>query len=369
VAIAAILATLLAPSNLAAQSAPRQGFHIFHTFTGADGVNPVGLTRDVAGNLYGTTISGGAYDNGTIFKLDTSGAETVLYSFTGGADGAQPRSGVIRDPDGNLYGTAYWGGYFENFGTVFKLDTSGTLTVLHTFTDEGDGTNPLSGLLRDAEGNLYGTTPYGRYTSGIVFKVDPTGAFTTLYDFDNSALAQPGNLIRDTAGNLYGTTVLGGAQYAGTVFKLDPTGTLTDLYTFTGGVDGEFPRALIRDSAGNFYGTTYQGGVYGRGVVYKLDTQNVFTVLYTFTGGTDGAGPSDSGLIRDRAGNLYGTTEDVGVVFKLAPDGTETVLYRFRGGPDGEQPGSLITDGRGNLVGAALGNPAFNDGVVFKVKP
>ena len=206
---------------------------ILHTFTGKpDGAQPSsGLIRDTAGNLYGTTSAGGATGQGTVFKLDRAGAETVLYSFTGkNGDGAQPRGGLIRDTSGNLYGITYIGGSAGK-GTVFKLDASGHETVLHSFTDRPDGASPYAGLLRDALGNLFGTTSYSGATGqGTVFKLDTAGTMTVLHSFAGELDgANPyAGLIMDASGNLYVTTSNGGngtqchATGCGTVFKLTP---------------------------------------------------------------------------------------------------------------------------------------------------
>ncbi len=257
-----------------------------------------------------------------MFKLDATGTETVLYSFTGGADGANPEAGLVRDPDGSLYGTTIAGG--SGSGVVFKVDSNGTETVLHTFTSGADGGYPQAGLIRDLNGDLYGTTSGGGSPGpGVVFKLDTTGAETVLYTFTGGADGGTpyGGLVRDSAGNLYGSTLQGGvttgSQGYGVVFKLDAAGTETVLYTFTGGSDGASPYAgLVRDSAGNLYGTTYGGG-------RAFGNTGAETVLHTFAGGTGGAKPQ-AGLIRDAKGNLYGTTVfggsgGNGVVFKLTP--------------------------------------------------
>jgi len=263
-----------------------------------------------------------------VFKLNGNGKEKVLYSFTGGADGADPQAGLVRDSSGNLYGTAFYGGAY-GWGVVFKVDTTGAETVLYSFTGGSDGGEPLAGLLRDSAGNLYGTTYGGAYGWGVVFMLDPTGAETVLYSFTYGANPYAG-LVRDSAGNLYGTTEAGGAYGLGAVFKVKENSKEKILYSFTGGADGTDPRGgLVRDSASNLYGTTWQGGAYGWGVVFKVDSTGKETVLYTFTGGADGGNPA-AGLLRDSAGNLYGTTYfggvvsdacsmGCGVVFKITP--------------------------------------------------
>ena len=281
---------------------------VLHSFIPGDGVNPIaGLIQDAAGNLYGTTAFGGAacaelssQGCGVVFELIrcNSGYDfKVLHKFTGGADGAAPSGGLIRDAAGNLYGTTFYGGGSSacglangtpsGCGTVFKLSPTSTKTVLHTFTS-GDGQNPSAGLIREAAGNFYGTTTYGGGAGGgVVFELSPTGIQTVLYSFAGGADgAFPlAGLIRDVGGNLYGTTQSGGTSSGcapfgcGVVFKLSPTGTETVLHSFTGR-DGAFPSAgLIQDTVGNLYGTTEIGGAYGFGVVFKLSP----------TGNRDGA--------------------------------------------------------------------------------
>ena len=287
---------------------------IIHSFNG----NPDGaytytsLVR--ADNFYGTTNAGGAYGFGTVFKLSFAGVETVLHNFSGGADGAYPYAGLIRDSAGNLYGTTEYGGS-SNVGTVFKLDSTGKETVLYSFSGGSDGKYPAGGLVRDAEGNLYGTTGNGGTNgNGVVFKVDPAGAETVLHRFTGVPDGQYpfSTLIRDANGYLYGTTTFGGASGQGAVFKVSPDGKEKVLYSFTGGADGRYPgTGALAYAGGTFYGVANNGGAYGLGVVYKLDSTGKETVLYSFTGGTDGGQPA-SGVVRDSAGNLYGTTSNYG---------------------------------------------------------
>jgi uncharacterized repeat protein (TIGR03803 family) len=373
---------------------------VLYTFTGgADGSNPYAgsLIRDWAGNLYGTTLDGGSGVGfagfGVVYKVDTSGKETVLYTFTGGADGGYPTAGVIRDPAGNLYGTATSGGNLSacggfGCGVVYKLDTSGNETVLYSFTGGADGGDPNAGVIRDAAGDFYGTTYSGGDLSacngsgcGVVYKLDTSGE-TVLYTFTggtDGAYAYAG-VIRDESGNLYGTTTNGGDLSAcngsgcGVVYKVDRLGNETVLYTFTGGTDGNSPYAgVIRDEECNLYGTTYSGGPVNLGALYKLDTTSHETVLNAFTSSPDGSGPAYSGVIHDPAGNLYGTTSsggtaDAGVVYKLDPDGHEVVLYTFTGGADGGSPlYGVIPDAAGNLYGTTESGGTGGAGVVFKL--
>jgi uncharacterized repeat protein (TIGR03803 family) len=347
-----------------------------------------GVIRDFEGNLYGTTNGsfsdiggGGTNDAGVVFKIDTEGNQTVLYSFTGGADGSSP-NGLIRDWAGNLYGTTSSGGA-SGAGVVFKVDTSGNETVLYGFTGGADGASP-NNVVRDRQGNLYGTTTGGGAAGGasgygVVFKIDLSGHETVLYTFTGGADgAYPNlNVALDSLGNFYGTTNNGGnavgSAGAGVVFKVDPSGHETVLHTFTGANDGEQPNGVIRDLKGSLYGTTLSGGAYGAGVVYEVRPSGQETVLYTFTGGNDG-GSSGAGLVRDRAGNLYGTTTgggtaNLGVVFKVDPSGHETVLHTFTRGPEGILPDTagLILDPDGNLYGTAAFSGAGGNGTVYKV--
>ena len=371
------LGAMFMTAAIGTPAAQAQTYSVLHSFEGppTDGSVPVaGLIRDSAGNLYGTTASGGASNAGVVFKVDTTGAETVLYSFTGGADGSGPSAGLIRNSAGTLYGTTSDGGT-SGRGVVFKLDTTGTETVLYSFTGEADGGYPSAGLIQDSAGNLYGTTEYGGASNdGVVFKVDTSGTETVLHSFRGGDGATPfAGLIRDSAGDLYGTTYVGGASGLGVVFKLNKTGE-TVLYSFTGG-DGAYPGAgLFRDSAGILYGTTLYGAL-DFGEVFMLDTTGAETVLHSFTGGTDGAYPY-AVLIQGSAGNLYGTTylggtsNNAGVVFKLDTTGTETVLYSFTGGTDGGEPlAGVIQDSAGNLYGTTSGGGIDNHGVVFKLQP
>jgi uncharacterized repeat protein (TIGR03803 family) len=314
---------------------------VIHTFQPADGEFPEApLVIDGSGNLYGTTFQGGANGHGAVFKLSPgTGTYQVLYSFTGGTDGGLPAGGVVRDSAGNLFGTASGGGV-DGQGVVFELTSSGstwTETVLHNFLADG----------------VDGRDPGGR-----------------------------GALVFDGSGNLYGATVAGGPSNAGVVFELSHSGSTwseTILHSFTGGTDGGNPLGSVRlDASGNVYGTTSAGGTVGDGNVYKLTHSGstwTETVLYQFPGGASGRFPF-AGVIADSAGNLYGTTSGGvqgagGVVYKLALNGstwTETVLYTFVGAGNGSFAG-LIRDSAGNLYGTDLNGGAGGNGEVVEVTP
>lgn len=380
---------------------------LLYSFSGGnDGASPIGgLIMDGSGNLYGTTAEGGLGKYGTVFKLEPTGsgsyAESVLYSFTGGSDGGSPVGGLIMDSSGNLYGATLTGGG-DNVGVVFKLVPNGsggyTESVLHTFTGSADGADPVGHLLMDSGGNLYGATEFGGgNNTGTVFKLTPSGggyAESVLYSFagGGDAANPAAGLIMDSTGNLYGTTAYGGNSSAGysygAVFELASNGggyTESVLYRFTDGSDGANPFAgLIMDSSGNLYGTTqYGGGSHNDGTVFKLAPNGsggyTESVLYTFTGGGDGANPLD-GLIMDNAGSFYSTTTSAGgssnsgTVFTLSLDGSggyaESTLYDFTGDSDGELPtGGLIMDSTGNIYGTAGygGNGGYGYGTVFEI--
>jgi uncharacterized repeat protein (TIGR03803 family) len=339
-------ATTFVLTAVAIQSASAQTFTILYSFTGgADGGQPYAkLVHDSAGNLYGTTAVGGASNFGTVFKVDKAGNETVLCSFGGGADGANPWTGLTWSPAGNLYGTTEAGGA-SGVGTVFKINKAGKKTVLYNFTGTGsDGAYPFSRLIWDGVGNLYGTTYKGGASgNGTVFKLARSGKEKVLYSFKGGTDGENpyAGVVRDPAGNLYGTTFGAFGVGYGTVFRLNPANKEKVLHAFSGGSDGGYPYfgGLVRDSAGNLYGTTSFGGAHQYfGVVFKINKAGTQTVLYTFTGGADGGQPNAS-VIRDSAGNLYGTTVaggafGHGTIFKLDKTGNETVLYSFMGGTD-----------------------------------
>jgi uncharacterized repeat protein (TIGR03803 family) len=338
-----------------------------------------GLIMDSAGNLYGTTYAGGI-GRGTVFKISAAGTETVLYSFgsNGANDGINPTAGLIMDSAGNLYGTTSLGGAFDQSGgTVFKIAADGTESILHSFGGPGDGGSPRAGLIMDSAGNLYGTN------SGTVFKISPDGTESNLHFFGgtNDGMSVYGGVIMDSAGNLYGTTTAGGVGIYtfGTVFKISAAGTESVLYTFdTTGNDGAEPFAgLIMDSAGNLYGTTKYGGngtLLLQGTVFKITAAGAESILHAFPSGPTDGGYPVSPLIMDSNGNLFGTTPSggqnkLGTVFKISSAGAESVLYSFAGATtDGNEPSSgLIVDSAGNLYGTTGIGGAYDAGTVFRI--
>jgi uncharacterized repeat protein (TIGR03803 family) len=253
---------------------------ILHGFAaGSDGANPFGgLIRDQAGNLYGTTELGGAFGCGTIFKVDASGVYTILYSFEGQPEAQNPEAGLIHDDAGNLYGTTSSGGVY-NYGSVYKFDASGHESVLHSFAGglKSDGQSPDAALFRAPNGDLYGTTYLGGTIGiGTVFKLDPDGKETILHTFGsakNDGAYAESPLVSDSQGNLYGSTIQGGTfgLPGGIVFQISAQGEYSIVYDFGAQSDGSSPDGpLLPGPDGTFYGTTSSGGAAGPGTVYQL---------------------------------------------------------------------------------------------------
>ncbi|HKT87163.1 MAG TPA: choice-of-anchor tandem repeat GloVer-containing protein [Candidatus Sulfotelmatobacter sp.] len=387
------------------------------TLLSFDGTESEGnLIFDSVGNLYGTT--GDQYDPSliTVFKLspnsDGTWTENVLWTSTGNPEPMNIRAGVIFDASGNLYGTSLYGGA-SNCGTVFKLthnaDGSWSEKNLHDF-DCTDGYQATGGVIFDSAGNLYGTTSFGGTSNwGVVYELSPNadGSWTetTLHNFtfgNDGGYPGHGSLAFDSAGNLYGTAGQGAqgtcfvwTTGCGTVFEMSPkangTWSFKTIHSFTGGDDGGVPQYDLKfDSAGNLYSTTYVGGKYGYGVVFELIHHSNDSwserVVHHFRGGGDGAGPF-GGVIFDAAGNLYGTTSvggdnecfnavspgGCGTVYKLTPKTTggftHTVLVRFHGKPNNTPYSDLVIDNVGNLYGAATGYGTYSSGTVYEVIP
>jgi uncharacterized repeat protein (TIGR03803 family) len=365
---------------LAAPSAQAQTYSVLYNFGGSAGAGPFfgSLAKDKSGTLYGTTTAGGSSGNGTVFKLTTSGTESVLHSFTGGPDGGYPYSGVVLSGN-TLYGTAAIGGF--GYGVVFEMNIkSGAETVLYAFTGGADGAYPETGLVRDKNGNLYGTTFWGgANANGVVFKLVPRSKReTVLHSFDYTHGANPlsGLTLNKTGRILFGTAVNGGSGATGVVFRLTiKKRAYTVLYNFNGqsGGGGYPSGTLALDPEGNLYGAT-GSTIYGNpGTVFEVVQKTKREiVLYAFTGGADGADP-EGGVIRDKKGNLYGTTTDggaknYGTVFELVR-GTQTVLHSFDESDGAGPQCGLIEDSKGNWYGTTGGGGSGDDGVVWEIRP
>jgi uncharacterized repeat protein (TIGR03803 family) len=361
------LLTLPTIAAVAALPAHAQTYTVLHAFTdGEDGAVPSPLIRNAQGNLYGTTRFGGnpscGEDTcGTVFKIDSAGKETVLYRFEGGDNGSNPVAGLVRDAAGNLYGTTQGNGSIGGQSVVFKVDPRGQQTVLYV-ADGPDGSSLDSPLTLDAHGTLYGMSPYGGNTNcgdgggcGTLFKITPDGKFTLLHAFTLEDGRQPeGGLVLDAKGNLYGTTNFGG-----------------DLKCQSLGYGYRVP---------------------GCGTIFKLDRNRKFTVLHTFTGKVgEGGGSFPLGLTIDSAGNLYGIAQNgghvikhtdfeygVGTIFKVDTSGRFDVLFTFV--PCTEPPctrgqvrnpvfaSHLVRDSKGNLYGLEQSNNcAKGGGCLFRL--
>lgn len=352
-----------------------QTFRVLHQFYTLDGYTPFsGVVRDKAGNLYGTTWTGGKYKKGNVFKIAPDGTLTSLHDFRRG-EGAYPYATPLLDTFGNLFGTNTQAP--NDGGTLWEVRSDGGFAVLMTFYGVF-GDQPYGGVISDPVGNLYGTTAGGEYV-GAVYKFNVASRQeTVLYNFkgvpDGSDPASP--LHRDAQGNFYGTTFSGGTYDVGTIFKVDPTGNTTILYNFTNGTDGRWTTAgVIEDGHGNLYGTMPYGGI-GGGIIYKFElATSTFTILHTFTG-IDGSAPQ-AGLVADKAGNLYGTTLyggdfGFGNVFRLDVNNNISNLYSFTWHADGAFPFAPLTlDVEGNLYGTTSqgGYATCDCGVVFEITP
>ncbi len=411
-----VLALLFLATNALAGA---QTERAIHTFAGEpDGQEPyTTLVFDKAGNLYGTTIYGGTFNQGSIFKLTPSGfswTETILYSFgTTSADGIYPKGALVFDAKGNLYGTTTSGRSAKG-SSLFQLSPptvsggSWTFTVLANFELSNQGSTGPCGLLWVNGLHLFGVAPYGGNGYGSIVELAPpatsggTWSASTIYSFSPLTRTDgywPGRdcapLIADKSGNLYGTTQLGGSLAWGTVFELSPPATSggawteTILHNFADAFgNGAAPGGPVTfDANGNLYGTASGGGSNLFGVVYELSPASdgtwTFSLLYSFrTQSDDGKNPA-GGVIFDKAGNMYGTTTfgvypyPEGTIWKLAPPSTsggkwtETVLHSFTGGPDGGEPNAgLIAGPGGALYGTTLfGGNSKRDGVVYQLVP
>ena len=403
----------------ATQSAQAQNYQVLYSFTGGmDGAIPyAGLTRDPQGNLYGTTVSGGSGSCnrgcGTVFELSPSASGwtfNTLYQFQGGSDAATPLARVIFGPNGSLYGTTYFGGFAQTIsnqcayqgrcGTVFKLtppppncqqNCSWTETVLHRFSQAGDGANPMSELVFDQSGNMYGTTYYGGSRRlGAVYELSPSnGGWTesVIHSFIGLDGQYPeSGVTLDQSGNLYGTTQSNLALNYGMVYKLlhtDDGWSEQLLFNFSLNYYdyGSQPLGgVVFDHEGNLYGATYQGGYDNGGTAYELSPSNGLWNIsrLAILGGSAGAYDN---LTADTAGNFYGTTNGDGAynngnVFKLwrqTPQGAwhYTDLYDFNaagGGAYGPY-GSVTPDADGNLYGTAASGGSGGYGVVWEITP
>ena len=291
-----------------------------YKFTGAptDGSQPLWmhLIQATDGDFYGTTEFGGVTNAGTVFKVDSAGTETVLYQFKGYAvnDGSFPEAGLVQGSDGNFYGTTYEGGT-NFFGTVFKMTPTGVLTNIHIFQPSAthDGRWPFSPLIQGTNGYLYGTTSAGGMPGyGTVFQMDYAGNVNIIHSFTNGpdGSSPYAGVFQGSDGYFYGTTQSGGSNGVGTVYKVNAAGNFIPLHEFGDTpTDGQNPiGGIVQGYTGDYFGTTYNGGSNGYGTVFKITSAGVLTNLYNFGGPAyDGLNPR-AGLLQGSDGYLYGTT-------------------------------------------------------------
>jgi uncharacterized repeat protein (TIGR03803 family) len=397
------LAALVVIVALSAGASSNSIAKVMHSFNGGSGGgDPASrLTFDGSGDIYGTTVVGGTSGCGTVYELPIGRTErrteTVLFNFSCGVDGKNPYGGVIFDDAGNLYGTTVAGGSGgacsgDGCGTVFQLSKTSE-TVLHNFTGGSDGFGPGSGLVFDAVGNLFGTTPDGGADSqGVVFEVSMRGGHwreRVIHTFTGGAdggVGSLGSLRVDAAGDLFGVTEVGGAHSAGTVYEMMPGqhggwGFRT-LYPFKGQPDAAFPYGgVILDSKGDLFGTTYYGGTTGNGTVFELraepDRRWSESVVYDFRGGNDGSNPTSTPAF-DPSGDIVGTTSmggnaicNCGTVFKIeSTTRQEHVIHRFGSSGDGAFPYyGLLLDGSGTMYATTALGGDFNQGAAVELQP
>jgi len=363
------------------------------TFDGRNGAIPLAvLTQGVDGNLYGTTYGGCSSTCGTVFKMTPAGALKTLYTFCSQAsctDGSMPLGSLVQSVDGFFYGVTEFGGA-HNSGTIFKINTSGKLTTIYSFCSLAnctDGELPGGGLVRATNGNFYGTTwSGGANDAGTVYRITPTGNLTTIYNFCSLADCTDGYnplspLVQATNGNFYGETAEGSGISFGTIFEISPNGKLTTLFTFHG-TNGSAPvGGLIQAPNGNFYGTTSLGGVNDGGTVFEITPLGKLTSLYNFCDPKiscmDGAEPNGP-LVRATDGDLYGTTYgnqqgnfiSDGTVFQITPTGILTTLYSFCALPncaDGISPQAGLMQATNGIFYGTTSGANFTDGTIFSL--
>ncbi|MDQ4141976.1 MAG: Ig-like domain-containing protein, partial [Bacteroidota bacterium] len=410
---------------------PNGDYKVLHNY-GFDEIGDTpkrSLTLGKDGNLYGTTMNGGDWFNGTIYKVTPGGTVSALYAFSPTEDGARasglmqatdgylygmneiggpqgwgviyrilpngknykklvdlagtfggvaPRGGLVQGPDGFFYGMTEWGGEY-NYGTIFRLCSDGSYKILRSLDDVNDGGYPRGDLLLGKDGNFYGLTSHGGANrGGTYFRITPKGDFTVLYSFqnDDTGYSPWGSLLDGNDGYYYGMTNAGGELLSGVIFRVTPNGDYTVMHSFDNIKDGSSPRGnLIKAKDGNFYGLTNIGGEYNTGTFFRMAPDGTVTRLHSFYQYDHGDLPTGS-LVEGKDGNLYGMTarggkDRYGTIFRFTPAGKITILkYLMEEVSDGANPqGSLIMDKDGNFYGLTWGGGHYFGGTIFKITP
>jgi uncharacterized repeat protein (TIGR03803 family) len=333
------------------QITPAGTLKVMYSFDFTHGEAPgSGLTLGTDGNFYGTTYLGGTSSVGNVFKITSSGTLTVLYNFTNGSDGGSPNAPPVQGTDGNWYGTTSTGGA-NGQGTVYKMTPAGVLTTIYSF-DNTHGAQPRDPLVQGTDGLFYGTALYGGTIGyGVIFKITTAGKLTVLYNFDTAHGGYPVSpLIQGNDGNFYGTAEDYGSVGGGVAFKVTPAGAFTVLHNMNAGTDGETPLAgLVQASDGNFYGTNFGQGSGSVGTLFEMTPTGTLSVLNNFDG-THGAQPNVTPL-QHTNGILYGDTYEGGSGSLGCAAGTCGVFYSWNGSLPAFA-GLVSTSGK---VGAKIG--------------
>jgi uncharacterized repeat protein (TIGR03803 family) len=358
---------------------------VLYSFPAGESPNG-GLIEDTNGAFYGTTVSGGTYDLGTIYRLVDNQVLETLFVFDG-TNGAAPYGSLAADKLGNFYGTASSGGFMTN-GTVFKISNTGVFTLLAVFDGTNGGT-PYGALVQGTNGYFFGTTFRGGSSGlGTIFQVSSQGSFSNLYSFSGTDGANPvAGMIRGLDGDLYGTTQYGGANGLGTIFRFNYTNGLTSLISFTNN-DGAFPGKLVQSSSGDFYGTTLDGGTGQNGTVFEFSVRRRLSTITSF-GITNGSNPN-SPLVLSSNGLVYGTAAQggaygLGTIFQLNPSNAvqrastpgmpistnmpnaPVTLFSFDSTNGAYPKAGLIQGSDGNFYGTTTSGGTNNSGEVFEL--
>ena len=345
-----------------------------YSFDGTNGANPIysNLVQGRDGLLYGTTVYGGVNNAGAIFKIDTSGNITLLHSCNS-STGWYPWGGLVLGPDGNFYGTTSTGGA-GSFGVIFKITPTGTYTVLHNFTYYPTGGGyPYGGLVLAEDGSFYGVTDFGGAgEGGVLYRITSAGQFTVIYSYDytvsSNAQVAP---VQGANGNFYVVSIEGGANGFGSVTEVSPRGALVNAFSFDGETEGKYPVGSVAQGFdGDFYGSTDQAGAVPGGVLFKVDANLDYTVLEDFGAIAGGGTDPESGMVLATDKNLYGLTlgggsRDFGTIYRVTPDGTLNNIFGWT--VNVQAQAAMVQQTNGTLYGVTYSGGNFGLGIVYSL--